>query len=110
MSAASFLGIAGLVSLSGFEILSVFWRGFTTRGAQASMIVGTLSTLLLICFSQKIQVDILKAPAAWFPLRNPGLVTIPLSFLVGIVVSLAVPEPEAVRRFAEVEHRIHFGD
>jgi cation/acetate symporter len=90
-------------------LLSVFWRGFTTRGAQASMIVGTLSTLLLIYFSPTIQVDILKASSAWFPLRNPGLVTIPLSFLVGIAVSLAWPEPEAARRFAEVEHRIHFG-
>jgi cation/acetate symporter len=91
-------------------LLSVFWRGFTTRGAQASMIVGTVSTLLLIYLSPTIQVDILKAPSAWFPLRNPGLVTIPLSFLVGIVVSLTAPEPEAARRFAEVEHRIHFGE
>jgi cation/acetate symporter len=91
-------------------VLSVFWKAFTTRGAQASMIVGTVSTLLLIYYSPTIQVDILKQPAAWFPLRNPGLVTIPLSFLVGIGVSLAAPEPEAARRFAEVEHRIHFGD
>ena len=29
-----------------------------------------------------------------FPLTNPGLVTIPLSFLVGIVVSLMTPEPD----------------
>jgi cation/acetate symporter len=91
-------------------VLAVFWRGFTTRGAQASMIVGTVSTLLLIYLSPTIQVDILKQPAAWFPLRNPGLITIPLSFLVGIGVSLLAPEPEAARRFAEVEQRIHFGD
>jgi cation/acetate symporter len=91
-------------------ILSVFWRGFTTRGAQASMIVGTLSTLILIYLSPTVQVDILAQPAAWFPLRNPGLITIPLSFFIGIAVSVLVPEPEAARRFAEVEHRIHFGD
>ena len=91
-------------------VLSVFWRAFTTRGAQASMIVGTVSALLLIYLSPTIQMDILKQPAAWFPLRNPGLITIPLSFLVGIGVSLVAPEPEAARRFAEVEHRIHFGD
>ncbi len=91
-------------------VLSVFWKAFTTRGAQASMIVGTVSTLLLIYFSPTIQIDILKQPTAWFPLRNPGLITIPLSFLVGIAVSLAAPEPDAARRFAEVEHRIHFGD
>ncbi|MCC7179852.1 MAG: cation/acetate symporter ActP [Acidobacteria bacterium] len=91
-------------------ILSIFWRGFTTRGAQFSMIAGTVSALALIYLSPAIQVDILKAESAWFPLRNPGIITIPLSFLVGIVVSLASPEPEAARRFAEVEHRIHFGE
>jgi cation/acetate symporter len=91
-------------------ILSIFWRGFTTRGAQASMLVGTASTLLLIYLSPTIQIDILKQPTAWFPLRNPGLVTIPLSFVVGIAVSLLAPEPEAARRFREVEQRIHFGE
>lgn len=91
-------------------ILSIFWRGFTTRGAQLSMIVGTVSALLLIYLSPAIQIDILKAESAWFPLRNPGIITIPLSFAVGIVVSLVSPEPEAARRFSEVEQRIHFGD
>jgi cation/acetate symporter len=43
-------------------------------------------------------------------LRNPGLVTIPLSFVVGVLVSLVSPEPEAARRFEEVEQRIHFGE
>ncbi len=91
-------------------VLSIFWRGFTTRGAQASMLAGTASALLLIYFSPTIQIDILGAATAWFPLRNPGLVTIPLSFAVGIAVSLASPEPEAARRFAEVEHRVHMGE
>jgi cation/acetate symporter len=91
-------------------ILSIFWRGFTTRGAQFSMIVGTVSALLLIFLSPAIKIDILKAETAWFPLRNPGIITIPLSFVVGIVVSLAAPEAEAARRFSEVENRIHFGD
>jgi cation/acetate symporter len=91
-------------------ILSIFWRSFTTHGAQASMFAGTASALALIYLSPTIQVDILGAPAAWFPLRNPGLVTIPLAFAVGIVVSLVWPEPEAARRFAEVENRIHVGE
>jgi cation/acetate symporter len=91
-------------------VLSVFWKPCTTRGAQASMIVGTLSTLTLIYLSPTIQIDILKNSAAWFPLKNPGLVTIPLSFAVGIVVSWLSPEPEAARRFSDVEDRIHFGE
>jgi len=75
-------------------VLSIFWRRLTTTGAQTSMLVGTISTLTLIWLSPTIQVDILKHPSAWFPLRNPGLVTIPLSFAVALVVSLLRPSPE----------------
>jgi len=90
-------------------VMSVFWRGFTTTGAQASMLVGTFSALVLIYLSPTIQVGILGHASAPFPWRNPGLVTIPLSFLVGAVVSLLFPEREAAERFAEVEHRVHLG-
>jgi cation/acetate symporter len=91
-------------------VLSMFWRGFTTRGAQASMLVGTFSALLLIYLSPTIQVGILGASGAWFPLTNPGLVTIPLAFLVGIVVSLLSAEPTAVARFEALEHQLHLGE
>jgi cation/acetate symporter len=88
-------------------VLSMFWRRFTTRAAQMSMLAGTASSLILIYLSPTIQVDILKNAAASFPLRNPGLVSIPLSFAVAIVVATLWPEPEAEARFAEVEHRVH---
>jgi cation/acetate symporter len=91
-------------------VLSVFWRPFTTRAAQASMLVGTASALILIYLSPTIQVQILGRPSAPFPLRNPGLVTIPLSFLVGIVVSLLAPEKAADEKYAEVERRVHLGE
>jgi cation/acetate symporter len=88
-------------------VLSMFWRKFTTRAAQTSMLAGTISSLLLIYYSPTIQVDVLKNAAAWFPLRNPGLVSIPLSFAVAVVVAMVWPEAEAEARFAEVEHRVH---
>jgi cation/acetate symporter len=90
-------------------VLSVFWRPFTTRGAQASMLVGTASALLLIYLSPTIQVQILGHASAPFPLKNPGLVTIPLSFVVGIVVSLVFPEKEADAAFAAMQSRLHLG-
>jgi len=90
-------------------VLSIYWRRFTTRGAQASMIVGTLSALLLIFLSPTIQVSVLGRVSAPFPLKNPGLVTIPLSFLVGMVVSLLTPERDASERFDEVQRRVHLG-
>ena len=90
-------------------VLSIFWRGFTTRGAQASMLIGTATSLLLIYLSPTIQIDILKNADALFPLRNPGIVSIPVSFLVAIAVSLLKPEPAAEAGFAEVERRLHLG-
>jgi cation/acetate symporter len=74
------------------------------------MLVGTASALILIYLSPTVYVTILGHASAPFPLSNPGLVTIPLSFAVGIGVSLLAPEPEAERRFHELEHRLHVGD
>ena len=90
-------------------VLSIFWKRLTTAGAQVSMITGTVSTLLLIYLSPTIQLDILKHAEAWFPLRNPGIVTIPLSFIVAIGVSLLRPVPSEERRFAELERQLHLG-
>jgi cation/acetate symporter len=97
-------------------VLSMFWRNFTTRGAQASILIGTISTLTLIYLSPTIQIDVLKhtaeefASSLHFPYRNPGLFTIPLSFAAGIVVSLLTPEPAAREGFARLEHQIHVGE
>ena len=88
-------------------VLSMFWRGFTTRAAQMSMLAGTGSSLLLIYLSPTIQIDVIGNAAALIPLRNPGLISIPLSFAVAIIVAKVWPEPEARARFAEVEQRIH---
>jgi cation/acetate symporter len=90
-------------------LLSMAWKGFTTRGAVASMLTGAASAVVLIFLSPTVQVDLLGNKEALFPLKNPGLVTMPLAFLVGWVVSLLAPEPEASGRFAEVKHRMHVG-
>jgi cation/acetate symporter len=73
------------------------------------MIVGTVAALLLIYLSPTIQMDILHNSSAWFPLRNPGIVSIPLSFVVAIVVSLLRPVSSEARRFAELERQLHLG-
>ena len=48
-------------------VLSIFWKRLTTAGAQASMIVGTVSTLALIYLSPTIQIDILKRGVGLVP-------------------------------------------
>jgi cation/acetate symporter len=87
-------------------LLSMVWRPLSTKGAVASMLVGTASALLLIFLSPVVFVDILKQPAAIFPLKNPGLITVPLSFAVAIIVSLLTPEEGSIEKFEAAEHRI----
>jgi cation/acetate symporter len=90
-------------------VLAIFWRRYTTAGAVTSMATGTVATLGLIYFSPTIQVDILGQGSAWFPLKNPALVTLPLSFLAGIVVSLLAPEADAAAGFTRLERQTHLG-
>ncbi len=90
-------------------LLSVFWRRSTTAGVVTSMVIGTVSTLLLIWLSPTVQVDILRNEGAWFGLRNPALITIPLSFAAGIVVSLLTTDTAAAEGYAAVERQMHMG-
>jgi cation/acetate symporter len=90
-------------------LLSMIWRRFTTRGAVASMIAGTSSTLILILLSPTVWKDLLHNPEPILSLKNPGVITVPLSFLVGIVVSLSRREPAAETGFEAAQHRMHFG-
>ena len=90
-------------------VLAIFWPRLTTAGACLSMLTGTVATLTLIWLSPTIQVDILKNADAWFPLRNPGIVTIPLAFGVAVLVSVIRPVASEARRFAELERQLHVG-
>jgi cation/acetate symporter len=90
-------------------LMSIFWRRFSTSGAVASMLTGTFGTLLLIWLSPTIQVDVLKGTDALFPLKNPALVTIPLSFAVGIIVSLMTSRATDVHDDHH-ERRLHLGE
>jgi cation/acetate symporter len=90
-------------------VLSIFWKRLTTAGAVTSMVVGTVSTLALIWLSPTIQIDILRRDEAFFPLRNPGIVTIPLSFLLAVAVSLLRPVAAEAARFDALERQLHVG-
>ncbi|MES5484639.1 cation acetate symporter [Bradyrhizobium sp. INPA03-11B] len=97
-------------------VLSITWRRFTTPAAVASILVGTLSSLVLIYLSPTIQVDILGKPLAaiehqwWFvSLRNPAIISMPLSFAVAILLSLVTREKNANLAFDEMQRRILLG-
>jgi cation/acetate symporter len=90
-------------------LLCIFWRGCTTPGAVSSMVAGTLGTLGLIVLSPTVQVDILGRPDAWFPLKNPALVTLPLAFAAGVLVSLMTPDRPVREGHPRWERRMHLG-
>jgi cation/acetate symporter len=91
-------------------LLSIFWRRLTTSGAVSSMVFGTVATLVLIYLSPTIQVDILKHTTAWFPLKNPALLTIPLSFAIGIGVSLMSSAAPVEAGMSAHDRRMVLGD
>lgn len=90
-------------------IYSLYWRRFNTRGALWSMYGGLISTIVLIVFSPAVSGSktamIPGADFAWFPLANPGIVSIPLAFILGIVGTLTSPDNEDPKVAAEMEVR-----
>jgi cation/acetate symporter len=99
-------------------VYSLFWRRFTTRGALWSTYGGLVSCLVLIAFSPVVSGKVDPVTGAslsmirdtgvdfhWFPLENPGLVTIPLAFLLGWLGSVTKKETGNEKRAAEMEVR-----
>jgi cation/acetate symporter len=91
-------------------LLSIVWRGLTTTGAVTSMLFGTVGALGLIWMSPTIQVDILGKASAPFPLKNPALITIPVSFLLAIVVSKLTVRAGHDDGYGAHERRMHLGE
>ena len=68
-------------------LLSVTWRGLTTRGAVAGSLIGLLGALLLVVLSPGVWTATLRLGPAPFPYDNPALVSVPLAFLTSWLVS-----------------------
>ncbi|AWB83628.1 cation acetate symporter [Corynebacterium liangguodongii] len=70
-------------------LYSLYWKRFNTTGAIASMYTGLISALVLIALSPAVSgsPSAMFPHADWsiFPLTSPGVVSIPLAFIAGIV-------------------------
>ncbi|MCF7551079.1 cation acetate symporter [Pseudonocardia sp. WMMC193] len=98
-------------------LYSLFWKRFNTQGALWSIYGGLAITLVLIIFSPVVSgkpVNPTTGRSAsmlqgvdfhWFPLDNPGLVSIPLSFLLGYLGTVLSKEKSDTKRAAEMEVR-----
>ncbi len=90
-------------------ILSIVWKPFTTQGAVASIVTGTVLSITLITLSPTVWVDIFGNETALFPLKNPALVSFPMAFIVGILVSFLKPDEKAKQKFDDEKLRTYLG-
>ncbi|OQR58866.1 cation acetate symporter [Streptomyces maremycinicus] len=112
LNVAFLVGLAFAVAASAnlpVLMYSLFWRGFTTRGAVWAVYGGLLPALALVVLSPVVSgsPDSLF-PAVdfqYFPLENPGLVSIPLGFVAGWLGTVTSAEVADEARHAETEVR-----
>ena len=77
-------------------LMLLFWKKTTAKGIAWALIVGMVSALVLILISPTMyEVYNLPAASAPFPLRNPGIISIPLGFITLVGVSLMTRKKEA---------------
>lgn len=94
-------------------LYALYWKGFTTKGATWSMYGGLLSSLLLVLLSPAVSGGptalLPDADFAIFPLQNPGIVSIPIGFLLGWLGSVLDTREPGGAEFTETEVRIVTG-
>jgi cation/acetate symporter len=90
-------------------LYNLFWKRFNTMGAVFSIYGGLIMAVLLVTFSPVVSGTPMSLfPSAnfdWFPLRNPGLISIPFGFLCGIVGTLISKETHPAERYDELSVR-----
>ncbi len=103
-------------------LFNLFWPRFNTRGATWAIYGGLVSCVLLVFFSPVVSgkgvnpvtgASLSLFPASvdfsWFPLENPGIISIPLGFFFGWLGTVTSKEPSAEERFVELEVRSFTG-
>ncbi|WP_370246995.1 cation acetate symporter [Nocardioides sp.] len=98
-------------------VYNLFWRRFNTRGALWSIYGGLGSCIALVIFSPVVSGKGLDAAGknlsllptsidiSWFPLENPGIVSIPLGFFLGWLGTVTSKEPTSAEKYTELEVR-----
>ncbi|MGW1915438.1 solute symporter family protein [Streptomyces sp. NPDC002076] len=112
LNVAFLVGLAFAVAASAnlpVLLYSLFWRSFTTRGAVWAVYGGLIPALGLVLLSPVVS----GSPTSlfpgvdfqYFPLQNPGIVSIPLGFLAGWLGTITSAEVADEAKYAETEVR-----
>jgi len=72
----------GIAASTNFPILilSMYWRGLTTRGALLGGLAGLISAVTFVVLSKAVWVVVLGNAQAIFPYEQPALFSMPLAF------------------------------
>lgn len=115
LNVAFLVAIAFAIAASGnlpAVLYSLFWKKFNTRGAVWAIYGGLATALILLVFSPNVsgaETSLLKLSEVgfrfdYFPLANPGIVSIPFGFLFGWLGTITSNERNA-QKYAELEVR-----
>jgi cation/acetate symporter len=90
-------------------LYNLFWRRFNTRGAVWSIYGGLISCVGLVIFSPVVSGSetamITGSDFSWFPLANPGIISIPLGFFFGWLGTVTARDADAEARYVELDVR-----
>lgn len=90
-------------------LYNLFWRRFNTRGATWSIYGGLVSCVGLVIFSPVVSGSetamITGSDFSWFPLANPGIISIPLGFFFGWLGTITARDADAEARYVELDVR-----
>lgn len=114
LNVAFLVALAFAIAASGnlpAVLLSLFWKEFNTRGAVWAIYGGLFSAVGLIAFSSVVSggaTSLIPIDTGiafnWFPLSNPGLVSIPFGFFMGWLGTKTSNERNYAK-YAELEVR-----
>ncbi|WP_433314393.1 solute symporter family protein [Micromonospora sp. CA-269861] len=111
LNVAFLVALAFAVAASGnlpAILYSLFWRRFNTSGAVWAIYGGLLSAVLLVFFSPVVSGAATSMfpnhDWQWFPLSNPGILSIPFGFLCGWIGTVISKEHDE-DKYAELEVR-----
>ena len=86
-------------------ILSMYWKGLTTRGALWGGIAGLVSAVGLVILSPTVWVKILGNKAAIFPYDHPAIVSMSLAFFVTWLMSVTDKSARAAKEAEAYEEQ-----
>lgn len=120
LNVAFLVGLAFAVAASANVpaiLLTLYWRRFNTTGMVTGMLVGLISSVVLIVLSPAVMgvdpptsaVRHLIQAAPIFPLDNPAIVSVPLGFLAAVLGSLLSRDPVSEAAYSELNVRANTG-